>query len=1047
MNEKSSYNYHEKIVFRTPLLSLSNNRLDINYLFDYSQNKLFKESIYLASPVLFYEMEKWHNGQVKNEKEIERLANSLFKYYVRMQSRCTPYGLFAACGTGSWGEEKKTKIKNPKRRHTRLDMNYLCSLAQHLNAHNDILPFLKFFPNNSIYVYGPELRYVDYNYKNNRRIHQLSSVNMSGYLKSILETAKNGASIGELINSIISDEITEHDASEFINELILNQILVSELEPSITGDEFVYQIISSLKNTALNSKSLFIQDTSKKLQIVQKDISEMDNTMGNSITEYQKIYEELKTLNIPIEENQLFQTDLYHDANSLVLNKNIQTELNEALFFLNKLFTKTGNQNLNTFCENYSNQYEDLEIPLLEALDTESGIGYTRKDFNGVNPLIDSIKFPKREQESRDIKWNNSYTLIQNRLSEAYKEGAYSIKFTNDDLNGLNNFDELLPDTIAVMFKMISNEKVYLQSCGGSSAANLLSRFSRDDESIYKIIQDIVAHEQNLNNEKIIAEIIHLPESRIGNILLRPKIRDYEIPYLGKSSLPKGNQIELQDLMISVIGGKVILRSVKLNKEIIPRLTSAHNYSFNALPVYQFLCDLQNQYFDKTHLSFSWGPLSDSYKFLPRVEYKNIILQRAKWQFSKLDFSFLFNEKSDAQDFQIESWRKKWQMPQNVLLIEADNELLIDFSDSLSIKMFLSAIRKKDNIILEEFLFDRQNMFLSNNEGQGFTNEFIAFLLKSKSSEKKTKKNYNYPVPNEILPRNFIIGNEWLYYKLYCGIKTADKLLSGPIKTITEILISNNWITNYFFIRYNDPDHHVRLRFHISDKKYIGKVIEEINIHLSPYFESFLINKIQLDPYKREFERYGKNSIELAEALFYFDSKCCINTLSLLDADDGNSIRWQFALRSIDQLMSDFRLDTFNKLQFMNVLSNSFFLEHGGQKELRLELDNKFRNLRKDIDSLMDQGTDQEKEIYPLIELLECRSKENQPIVEKIIEMQENKLLQVEFNSLLSSYVHMALNRIFMSRQRTNELIVYDLLTRFYKSSLAKAQSQNHLVN
>ena len=137
-----------------------------------------------------------------------------------------------------------------------------------------------------------------------------------------------------------------------------------------------------------------------------------------------------------------------------------------------------------------------------------------------------------------------------------------------------------------------------------------------------------------------------MPESRIGNILLRPVLRNYEIPYLGKSAMPVENQIQVADLMVSVKNGKIILRSQKLNKEIIPRLSTAHNYSFNALPVYQFLCDLQTQHFEKSGFGFNWGSLSTSYKFLPRAEYKNVILARAKWQLLKSDLQVLLDDKN-----------------------------------------------------------------------------------------------------------------------------------------------------------------------------------------------------------------------------------------------------------------------------------------------------------------------------------------------------------------------------------------------------------------
>ena len=70
--------------------------------------------------------------------------------------------------------------------------------------------------------------------------------------------------------------------------------------------------------------------------------------------------------------------------------------------------------------------------------------------------------------------------------------------------------------------------------------------------------------------------------------------------------------------MISVRKGKLVLRSKKLNKYIIPRLTSAHNYQRNSLPVYHFLCDMQH--LGRNMIFFNWGTTLESmFPYRPRV--------------------------------------------------------------------------------------------------------------------------------------------------------------------------------------------------------------------------------------------------------------------------------------------------------------------------------------------------------------------------------------------------------------------------------------------
>ena len=99
--------FHTQFVFRSPLLPCSNARLEENNFFLFTKQAIFKEAIYLASPALYSEMLKWHEGSLTDAKSIDKLQISLYKYYMRMQSRCTPYGLFAGLGMGEWHEQNK----------------------------------------------------------------------------------------------------------------------------------------------------------------------------------------------------------------------------------------------------------------------------------------------------------------------------------------------------------------------------------------------------------------------------------------------------------------------------------------------------------------------------------------------------------------------------------------------------------------------------------------------------------------------------------------------------------------------------------------------------------------------------------------------------------------------------------------------------------------------------------------------------------------------------------------------------------------------------
>ncbi len=278
--------------------------------------------------------------------------------------------------------------------------------------------------------------------------------------------------------------------------------------------------------------------------------------------------------------------------------------------------------------------------------------------------------------------------------------------------------------------------------------------------------------------------------------------------------------------------------------------------------------------------------------------------------------------------------------------------------------------------------------------------------------------------------RTFIIGEEWLYYKLYCGVKTADLLLTRVIKPLTEQLLEEKRIDQWFFIRYSDPEPHLRIRFHCNDIAAIGNIINSIKGSIESYVNSGMIWKVQIDTYQREIERYGTNMIVKSEFLFYIDSKTCLNALSLIDDDE---LLFLFALRIIDSILHIFELSDQEKIRFTKNNLNQFKKEVGSSKDLSKQLYTKHQGLKTRIIAFMSMQT--HEEYASLIVLFNEYEKKLDYIKEAW--KTENIALNSSMEYLISDYIHMTVNRIFRDKQRLHELVCYDNLHRFYNYKLA----------
>lgn len=743
MQEKNPYISFSKFILRTPLYSLDfyknftsgKNISDEDFL-NILNDPILIEAIYLASPTLYNAITKWSRIKESNKssEDSEKIKFSVLKYISRLSSRCTPFGLFAGCSIGNIYNSTNIILNDSinNERHTRFDMNYLFALSQNLSKIEFIKNQLLFHPNKSIYEVGNKLRYVEYYYVNGKRNHQIVSIDNSKYIKKIIHFSKRGAQISEIINEIISKKIDFEIANNFINELIENQVLISNLEPSVTGTEFYNQIISIIE------KLKYTENISERLMLLKLELIEIDKNIGNNIKKYEKIITLLEELNTEFDLSHLFQTDMSISTVENTLSNNIVNSVKKGMSVLSKFSNNNENPLLSEFKKRFYVRYENKEILLSKVLDSEIGIGYHQTfEQNVNNPLIDDIILPETENKnaSRSIQWNPFNSFFHKKILKANKNNEVIIKIFPDELKHLEENWNNLPDTMSTLIEIVNvsgKEKIKFNSIGGSSAANLLGRFCHSDKKIHEYVNEIIAIENKINKTSILAEIVHLPESRVGNVLMRPSFRNFEIPYLGNSTLKDEFQIPLDDLYISIKKEKLILRSKKHNIQIIPHLTNAHNYSQNSLPIYHFLCDLQTQGISRG-MTFNLGNISNIYNFIPRIEYEDIILNEATWYIERKEIENIVKIKNNETLLlnEIIKFRTSRKIPQFVVLSENDNELLINFENITSIRMLLNTVNKKTNFILKEFLHTERSS-IQNTKKEYYSNEIILSFYNSK---------------------------------------------------------------------------------------------------------------------------------------------------------------------------------------------------------------------------------------------------------------------------------------------------------------------------
>lgn len=999
------------------LLSVFNNKNGANLLNLFNHSSL-SQALYTASPILY---EQWQKELQNSNSKItdKKLLQSLLKYYIRSATRCTPYGMFAGLHTGNIGiNETEINIQANPLPKLRLDMDYLVNVYQDLCKDDTLSQQLIYYPNNSLYKVGNKWRYTEYRQQNKRTVHHLVNIDDNVVLHKLIKNSSEGLLYNKCVNIITDFGFDGQEAQSYLNELLEAQVLVSELYPNVSGKEYQevlftklaqfkqYEELPKATNRILNSNETILEQT---LQI--------KNLLSNYFT-------------TAINESRFIQIDTLKQVNNANINLQIIEEIKEAASVLNRLSALDESEStLSKFKTAFYERYEEGEVPLLTLLDTDIGINY---------------KNAKSETEYRSSNKNNMLWDVFAKFKfdlylKSQKENLTEIIISEEDIKNFNDPKHPLPDSMAFMGELLHEENNTKIIFGGISnnATILPGRFGHLNHSIKELCIGLAEQEEALQPDKIFAEVVHISEGRLGNILTRPHYRKYEIPYLAQSNLPYKNQIQVNDLMVSIKNNKMVLRSKKLNKEILPRMANAHYYSGMGLPIYHFLCDLQHQGI-KGYLGWSWGFLGNE-QYLPRVTYKNVILSQAYWNIKteKLKTFAKLNETEKLTEFL--TLKLEFQLNDLVYLSEGDNELLLDLNNVECIDLLIDAAKKTNQIKLTECLFNSANLLVKDENGNGYTNEIIIPFVKTKEDKVEVKTEITKPKQNKT-QRNFEPYSNWVYFKIYTGNKTADKILSNQIWKICNKLIKQKVIQKWFFIRYADPKNHIRLRFNLTDSNSFNELNKLLNINLSGLVKNGFIWKIQIDTYQRELERYGADSIELSEDFFYINSQTTLQILKLFSNDIAQENRFLVGLLGVIALYDAFNylIDARISLIEKSALgfSNEFNLSNS--EYLRNVIKDKYRRITPDLECLLNGKENKSQLDINFFETINKSYKKQEKALDNITMLLKQNKYEKTIDELMPSYIHMFLNRFFANNQRYEEMLIYQLLEKYYKALKAR---------
>ena len=975
------------------------------------------------------------------------MERTLVQYFVRMCDRCTPFGLFAGVSVGVIGNETRLRLAGRERyrRRSTLDLAQVGSLVRQLRADEGIRGQVRYRPNDTLATVPGGYQYVEASERNGKMQHEVAFLESDEALEVVLAGAADGAALstlsGALAAALTVPDVTNAEIAEYLDDLIEGQVIQPELIPAVVGPDPLDQILSVLEASPLPAEA--VSPTRRLRQTLDKLDS---HGVGAPRAAYEAV-EEVWTGALEQEKtDRLLQVDLFKEAENLRLSEEVVKEVLQGAEPLWRLSGPVQDE-LGELKNRFRERYESREVPLGEAFDPERGLGVPAPDLRPLvpmPPLLRKLQLGGEEEDQRD---KVLAEVLDSRLTDFADPRDTVLELDDDLLDRLAPRDTPpLPGALSLHFELLAESeeavrrgdyRILLHGMAGPSGVRMLGRFCDLDSELLEGVRRHLLEEAALAPGEIYAEIVHTPEGRLGNVVRRPHVGKVELSVAGHSRFWGESRLTVDDLLLSLPGTHFRLRSRRDGRVVRPRLTSAHNYSLSS-GLYRFLCALQADGV-KAGCYWSWGALN-GLKFLPRATRGRAIYALARWRTNVSDSIYRAVGSASgriARERAVGQLVEHLRLPRFVRLADLDNRLLLDLENSLCRRVLADHTARRSGLTLEEVLDEDLEGCVSGPEGK-FRNEFVLPLVRRERptpeggsgrprSSRSTARDVN---------RLFTPGSEWLYFKLYCGPSSTDRLIREVVAPVAALHGELEPDQPWFFIRYADPEHHLRVRFR-ARREARHRLNERMTSLVEPMVGHCSIHRVCLDTYVQEVERYGGSvGVARAEDWFRQDSEAVLRLLSILEGAENENLRWQATAMGFDRLLSDFRLGLADRERVMRGGREEFGAEFTVSPQTRRQLARRLRGERSILESIV-AGVSSGK-LEEIEGVFRERSEKSSATVNRFLELNASGDLTCSLHELLRSMTHMHANRLFASRARAQELVIHDFLSRTYRSLLAR---------
>lgn len=837
------------------------------------------EAIEVASPVLARRVAEACDGRRLEARQMRRMVVSVARYLSRMTSRATPFGLFAGVAPARIGAGLDLRWGSGDRVVARVDAVWLAEMLTRLEQCTELLHRLPVVLNNLAFVRGGRLvvpcqQHAD---ESGRGTPAEVSVRHTRAVETVIRAARSLILVAGLIDTLTKEfpDTAESVIAGLVGELVARRVLIGSLHASMGETDPLGHVLAQL--TAAGAEAV------PQVASVVRDLREIHGQFARhnrSCSSVERrgiraaVTEQMAAVSSTV--TQPVAVDLRMDC-TVVLPESVAREVEAAAAVLARLTPyPSGSPAWRDYHARFLERYgTGALVPVADLVYADTGLGFPA----GYRDSL--LDLPVRAVTARDERLlalaqtcaidGGEIVLHEEAVAELAGDGskaAHPVPHTALCL-------QVHAETRGVLERGEFELAVVGVSRGaGTTTGRFLHLFDQPDrDRIARAYADLPTVDEGAMVGQVCCPPLY---PRAANVARTPAVLPWSIP-LAEYHSPGGQVLPLDDLAVGATGERLFLVSLSRRCPVEPAVLTALELRNHTQPIARFLAEIATAH-AAACVPFWWGA-AGRMPFLPRVRYRRTVLSPARWRLASSDFPDRRASWPEWTD-SLRQWRRRFHVPDAVYLGDGDERIRLDLTEVAHRALLRTDLDRAGHSTLCEAPQDAAFGWL------GRAHEIVVPLA---STSPPTQAHRFHRAG-----RRRVAGaddghlpgcSQWLYAKVYGHPDRQDDILTEHLPNLMA-----RWEDppEWWFLRYHDPQPHLRLRFRLPDPGEFGMVAAKVGAWAADLRRHGIISRLQFDTYYPETGRYGTGpAMAAAESVFAADSAAALAQIAYSVATGG----------------------------------------------------------------------------------------------------------------------------------------------------------------